>query len=143
MKKFDEFIAWFSVKFSSVFATLLVFAAVIMYQNMIPINNFFLISIITMAIIGGLLTYIRHIDNQVFYQEWKGEIRDAEDLHAIRGKTMWMPLFIGALFMLFFSSLTVGHFFSNDHYQISVNGQKTEGLTWVNPFKNNHIHFVR
>ncbi len=98
MKNIDEFIVWVSVKLANIwFIGSIIFLILFMIgekKGQISLKVFLCVLIWIV-----LITYINSRKDDLYKQFWSGDTEDTDKLYDIRGKSVWLPSFIGTILL--------------------------------------------
>ena len=135
------FIVYLSVKYSPVFLMLSTTSIMLSVLNRIPSNNFSLILMFS-VILFILSTCYFNTRNDYFYTKTMKLLgvrhEDYDTLLYFRGKSLWMSVFIGSIFLLFFSFMSFNHCLTTRGIKTYMNGKPVENFTLVNTFRINN-----
>lgn len=98
MKNIDEFIVWTSVKLANIwFIGSIIFLILFIVgekKGQISLKVFLCVLIWIV-----LITYINSRKDDLYKQFWSGDTEDIDKLYDIRGKSVWLPSFIGTILL--------------------------------------------
>ena len=142
MKSIEPTMIRFSIKYFPVFIVISVLAIILASVSKIPVNNFELI-VLFGAIITALVTCYFNSRDDMSYNKAMNRTLDQNELMAYRGKSMYLAISLGSVFILFFSSISVNHFMTHLRTEVIMNGKKVEGFKMVNIFQDNTFKCCR
>lgn len=136
---------YISVKYSVLFFILSVIAVIFSLFNKIPSNNFELIVMLSSIIIIFSTCYFNTRDDYFYKNTMRIlGVRDEDDntLIYFRGKSLWISTFIGSMFLVFFSSMSINHCLTIRGVKTYMNGHIVPGFKIVNMFEKNTYKVV-